>query len=265
MPKRVLLTNEQFKRLISEVCGGNGDLIMPVHSTSNIFSTFDTIPYTTLMEGIFRTYEPEKIIKYLKKRYGDAAIVQIVYGDNDEKLFMIRTGDIDLNQEIIDRDMALCGYFPSFVEKNNGQRTIQYEPRHQNKVNDAVQDEEYIYHLTQTNKVNKILNIGLTPKANNKKFVYPDRVYFFLHEPETDDCLCLMEQFYNEEMRKFRRGETDKVYGGTYTLLRVDTEKLKGTDFSYDPNAQESVYTYDNIPPDAIEVDREIEQVYIKK
>ena len=54
-----------------------------------------------------------------------------------------------------------------------------------------------------------------------------------------------------------------KQYFGTYTLLAIDTEQIKNVDFAYDPNAFECIYTYDNIPPSAIEIVEEIEQQYL--
>ena len=67
--------------------------------------------------------------------------------------------------------MALCGYFPSYVEKNNGQRTIQYEPRHQNAVNDIVQDVEYIFIIFSSSlgdsSISFSLNISLNAGSNN--------------------------------------------------------------------------------------------------
>ena len=137
MAKKILVTNKQFVQMVNELKTRGIKPLLPKHSLDDPFSLYDTLKYTSLMEGIFRTYEPEKIIKYLEKRYGDAAIVQKTTGENGEKLFLIKTGDIDSNQEVIDRDMALCGYFPSYVEKRNNERTIQYEPSHQNKVNKA--------------------------------------------------------------------------------------------------------------------------------
>ena len=40
-------------------------------------------------------------------------------------------------------------------------------------------------------------------------------------------------------------------------------EQIKNVDFAYDPNAFECIYTYDNIPPSAIEIVEEIEQQYL--
>ena len=263
MEKSILITNEEIKKLVKESLSKK--IIIPKESVNNIFSLYENKKENILMEGIFKTYPPEKVLKYLKKRYGDAAIINIFDGDNDEKVFVIKTGDIDYNQDIIDKDMFLCGYFPSFVEKNNGERTIQYEPRYENVINNIVEDEEFIYHLTPTNKVKKILQIGLTPKTNNKKFVYPDRIYFFLYEPCKEDCLFLMQQFYEETFKSYKMGISKEVtYNGSYTLLAIDTEKItEKCNFFYDPNAENCVYTYDNVPPEAIEIVQEIEQKYL--
>lgn len=263
MAKSVLVSFEEITNLIKESIGKK--LILPRKSFGNIFNINETVKENPLLEGIFRTYKPEKVLKYLEKRYGDAAIVNIFDGDNEEKIFLIKTGDVDYNQNIIDKDMALCGYFPSYVEKNNGQRTIQYEPRHQNAVNDIVQDAEYIFHITKTNRVKKILNIGLTPKTHNKKFNYPDRVYFFLKEPSYKEWLDIIEEFYSAELKAYKMRQTNNLpYEGSYTVLSIDTGKIKNTNFFYDPNAENCVYTYDNIPPEAIEVVCEIEQEYLK-
>ena len=249
MTKSVLVSFEEITNLIKESIGKK--LILPRKSFGNIFNINETVKENPLLEGIFRTYKPEKVLKYLEKRYGDAAIVNVFDGDNEEKIFLIKTSDVDYNQNIIDKDMALCGYFPSYVEKNNGQRTIQYEPRHQN--------------ATKTNRVKKILNIGLTPKTHNKKFNYPDRVYFFLNEPSYDEWIDIIEEFYSAELKAYKMRQTNNLpYEGSYTVLSIDTEKIKNTDFFYDPNAENCVYTYDNIPPEAIEVVCEIEQEYLK-
>ena len=65
-----------------------------------------------------------------------------------------------------------------------------------------------------------------------------------------------MNEFYREELRKNHGLE---AYEGPYTLLKINAERLDNVDFSYDPNAEDCVYTYDNIPPKYIEVVAEIE------
>ena len=255
-------TTDKVKKIIENLSTKN--TLVPFNYFGDIFSLPEDVKKNPLMEGYYKTYPPEKVKSFLEKRYGDNLNVFLLDAMNGEKCFVIRFNDSDENQEIIDRDMSLCGYFPSYVNKRGVEREVQYEPRRQNKINDAVQDEEYIYHLTQSNKVPKILNIGLTPKTNNKMFMYPDRVYFFLHEPDYDDCVSIARQFYSNEMIQAGLGKIKRedVYNGTYALLRIDTEKVKDVDFSYGPNGDECIYTYDNIKPDAIEV--HLENIGIK-
>ena len=138
MAKKILVTNKQFQSLMSEIKNKNVKLLQPKNFIGDIFYFKGDVTKNPLMEGILHTYKPEQVIKFLEKRYGDAAFVNIVEGENGEKVFIIRTGDIDENQKIIDRDMFLCGYFPSIVDKHDNMRDITYEPRHQNKVNDIV-------------------------------------------------------------------------------------------------------------------------------
>lgn len=259
----VLVTSEEIKDLIKESLTKR--IIIPRDFFGNIFAIDEDTQKNPLMEGIFSTYNPEKIIGYLKKRYGDAAIIKITDSCNGEKIFLIKTGDVDYNQNIIDKDMRLCGYFPSKVDRKNNQRVIQYEPLHQNVVNNKVQEKEYIFHITPTIKVDKILKNGLTPKTCNKRFVYPDRIYFFLEEYYYEEWVYILKEFYDEELKSFKIGiKKEKPYNGTYTVLAIDTEKIKDIDFFYDPNAENCVYTYDNISPDAIEIVCEIEQEYLK-
>jgi hypothetical protein len=37
-----------------------------------------------------------------------------------------------------------------------------------------------LYHVTEKNKINKILKIGLTPKTNSKISEHPERIYFLV-------------------------------------------------------------------------------------
>ena len=258
--KSILISYPSIVKLIKESIGKT--ILLPKQSFNNIFTLSEEVRDNKLMEGCFETYPVDKILKFLQQRYKDAAHVQLVYDDNHVKqIFMIKTGDIDYNQKIIDKDLALCGYFPSFVNKENGARIIQYEPLHdpinQKPINKVVYNEKYIYHLTQTNKIKKIFSIGLTPKSCNKKFVYPNRIYFFLHKPSKENCLSLMQQFYTEQLISKKT-----PYLGTYTLLKIDVQKIGNVNFSYDPNGEQCVFTYENIPPSAISIVSEIEQNY---
>ena len=253
-PLKYKLTEEDLKKMTNSI------LFHLKETFDNPLTMPEEIKNSPLMEGYFKTYPPEKVEKYLKERYGKYAYVDRYENDNGVEVFRIGIYNDEDGIKVVDKDMSLCGYFPSMKEIKGEMIYMFYEPRHQNKVNELVNDEEYIYHLTPSNKVGKILQNGLCPKTNNKKFNYPGRIYFFLHEPEKDDCLLLMKQFYLEDVKN----QNKVAYKGPYTLLRIDTEQIKGVNFSYDPNAYECIYTYDNISPEAIEVVCEFKQEYIK-
>ena len=253
-PLKYELTDKEIQKMVK------GVLFHLKESFDNPLTMPEKFRNSPLMEGYFETYPSEKVEKYLKKRYGKYAYIDRFENDNGVWVFRIGIYNDEEGIKVVDKDMALCGYFPSMKEIKGEMIYMFYEPRHQDKINDLVQDEEYIYHLTRTVRVEKILKNGLSPKTHNKKFTYPDRIYFFLHEPNKEECLLLMKQFYVEEAKT----PDKKIYDGPYTLLAIDTEKVKECNFSYDPNAFECIYTYDNVPPTAIEVVCEIEQEYLK-
>ena len=248
-PLKVKLTESDIRKMVK------GVFFHLNESFDNIFTMSDEMKTSPLMEGYYMTYDPKDVAKFLKKRYGKYAFVETYKNENNIVLFRIGVyNDID-SKNVVDKDMNLCGYYPSKIQVSHDKSTqfITYEPRHQNKINELVRNEKYIYHLTPTTKVEKILKNGLSPKTNNKKFQYPDRVYFFLHQPTKTICLNLIKQFHREEMESFKNGKIKTVYNGTYTLLKIDTKKIQNIDFSYDPNAFDAIWTYQNIQPDAIE------------
>lgn len=73
-------------------------------------------------------------------------------------------------------------------------------------------------------------------------------------------CICFMNQFHDIEFEKFK----NKCYKGIYSLLAIDTKMVNNCEFSYDTNAEDCVWTCDNIPSDAISVVCEIEQSYLE-
>lgn len=242
-----LLTKNDF---IAMVAKSLARLLIPNNTVGNIFTETLQDRDNPLMEGYFATYDIETVAKYLRKRYKENAIVKIVDNENGVKVFDIVVGDLDVNQNIVDKDMSLCGYFPSVVEKSpkTFSRLIRYEPRHQSKVNEKVQETRFLYHFTQSNKVSKILKNGLESRTNNKYFTYPDRIYLMLYEPTLSDIKQMRREF---ERASYIDGK--EVYRGEYCLLRVDCKGITN-DFFYDPNALDCVYTKENIPQDRIKV-----------
>lgn len=258
-PLKEKLTKEDINRIT------NGVVSHLKETFDNPFTMSEFLRNSPLMEGYFKTYPTDKIIKYLQKRYGEYASIQVMENENGIEVFIIGFYDDKNSEDVINKDMALCGYFPSISRVTDKIKYIQYEPRHQNHINEIVQDVEYIYHLTPTNKVKKIFKNGLTPRTNNKLFKYPDRIYFFLNEPYYYELQSIIKQFYMEELKKGKENKKYIPYTGTYTFLAIDTEMVKNCNFYYDPNLFDAIYTKDNIPPQAISIVEEIEQEHLNK
>lgn len=232
-PLKYKLTEEDIEKMV------RGILFHLKESFDNPFTNNHN-----LTEGIFSTYKPEKVEKYLKKRYGEYAFVERYTNENKVEIFRIGFYNDEDGEKIVNKDMSLCGYFPSYIwiTEDGTIKYITYEPQHQKSVKGLIENRRYIYHLTPENKIQKI---GLVPKTNNKKFKYPSRIYFFLNKPTKYTCIDLITQFSDA---------TENEYWGKYNLLEIDTRKVGDADFFFDPNAKQCVYTYDNIPPESLKI-----------
>lgn len=110
---------------------------------------------------------------------------------------------------------------------------------------------KFLYHLTPENKVNKILKNGLVPKAQNKLGKHPDRIYFFLQKD-----LTLNYKFYADDF--WASGHKNTTRDVKYTLLKIDTKKCRNDFKIYgDPNMIRGVWTFNNVPPEAITIEEE--------
>lgn len=241
MAKKILISEDGFSELLEGLCGIKA--IVPKNSLGNILTHSEGCKKTRLSEAYYATYPIDKVVQYLKKRYGNSANVERFEGENGEEVIMVVMGNSDYNQNIVDSDLSLCGYFPSYVENIGKQRNVTYEKRFQDSVSDIVEERGTIYHLTRRDRLEKILRNGLCPRTEDKMFNYPDRVYFFLEAPSIEEC-----KFYIEQLARYT-----KDHSKDYVLLEIDIEDL-GIEFYYDPNLSEAVYTKENVPPNRISV-----------
>lgn len=150
------------------------------------------------------------------------------------------------------------GYFPSVVKYELDNKLEQYTQKYQpSTFRDLVVDKQptylifsfeakydpevelpkYVYHITTTKFVDKIKQIGLTPKTLEKRSAHPERIYVSLSKKDSDFLFRGLKQHF---------GKNQGVE------LTIDTSLLKGT-FYEDPNFKgQGAYTYQNIPPQAI-------------
>lgn len=118
---------------------------------------------------------------------------------------------------------------------------------------------EYLYHTTDSKYLDKILKYGLSPKSKNNRFFYPGRI-FLSPSKEFSDVLKLelirQKSNFNYEKEKLAwKSSVDlriKNFEGLtlyrdMMLLPDKVSEIDGADLG-------GFFTYDNIPPEYIEV-----------
>lgn len=150
------------------------------------------------------------------------------------------------------------GYFPSIIKYELNNQAEQYtkkysppsfrnlilneEPTYlifffEAKYDPLVEVPQYVYHLTTNRFIDKIKQIGLTPKTLSKRSAHPERIYVSLTKKDSDFLFKGLKQHF---------GKNQGIE------LTIDTSQLKGP-FYEDPNFKlQGVYTYQNIPSSAI-------------
>lgn len=80
---------------------------------------------------------------------------------------------------------------------------------------------------------------------------HPDRIYFFLQKD-----LTLNYKFYADDF--WASGHKNTARDIKYTLLKIDTKKCRNDFKIYgDPNMIRGVWTFNNVPPEAIIIEEE--------
>jgi hypothetical protein len=105
---------------------------------------------------------------------------------------------------------------------------------------------QFLYHITTKNLVNKIMKQGLIPKNKVNGFIdNEERNYFFLKQPTKEK----LKDFYFYKLME------------PVVLLKIDLSKINpSTKFYYDPRIEDSLYVYEPIPNNAIEIIDEYEK-----
>lgn len=104
---------------------------------------------------------------------------------------------------------------------------------------------DIVFHIAPVRVLDKIRKQGLTPRANGRQEIHPERVYCYLDKP--DD--------WREIAAAFKESNKNEPYA----LLAIDRRKINPQiKFYYDSNTYfkypTAIYTNEPIPPYAIEV-----------
>lgn len=140
-----------------------------------------------------------------------------------------------------------------FFDVVGGFIILQYEPKfdvRQSTISDK------IYHLTLLQKLEKILNQGLTIRSSEQYFNFKDRIYFsnnieslfFLAPQKVAQNEKEEDKEDNKNNNKFNEENKKK-----FVILEINTKMLNGEmRFFRDPNFNEGMYTMESIPKYAI-------------
>jgi hypothetical protein len=205
-----------------------------------------------LKEGLIKTTNIGKTINLLKSSFDFGFEYQ-----RDNNTFEVTFHQI--NKNTLNKFLKYInnlGWFPSYIttplykgkweenKYNEDLSKIRFEAKFDEEVVENIPS--ILYHITPTQNVNKILNIGLVPKSRSKASYHPDRVYL---GRSIRGMGKLAPQMYQ------RTGDLN------FTILKIDTNMVPGGYLRLytDPNySKEAYYTLNNIPPQAIEKIKDI-------
>ena len=250
---KIVISEEQFRRILGTT--GRDKVLTGNPSICTAFSNSE------LNEGLIRTFDEKTVLthlcKYLNftddygyfvhnpdKVNGFAVMVEL---ENSEIGFDIIFPDSEQADKKVAETMSLCGYFKSASDEFcKGYVRNRYEKKFQDRIKSKIVENNGIVHITKKKRLEKILKNGLVPRQEKKLSYHPDRVYFALGPISNNLLLGLKAMLipYNK---------LDK-----FVALRIKPEITEVVDFYYDPNMNNALWTYDNIPPEYIEVIGEI-------
>ena len=244
-----------------------------------IFKILDLMQrVASITEGATKSYNGAQIIPILKRRFNlgyennlnssSIGFIDSYTGmnfkikpDNDEIINIdIYIFEKYYNKEIkdkISKFLEFCGWRISRIDKDDSQfilRTVK-----DRQVND-INVPNFLYHVTNKHNVDSILTNGLVPKFKDKDDNHIERIYLtpFYYADQFED---LANQLRAAEIQDFVQRYRSKVKEKLkfkdfeYTVLRIDTNKITyPIKFYRDPQLPGAVWTFDNIPPQAISV-----------
>lgn len=217
-----------------------------------------------LGENDFLTHSIDESIRVLNNTFKDNLSARI--NETNESIIDVYVKKYNIDTLVkIDKTIENLGYFISIFSVNGFQKTFKKDSFFEKikklteltpiylkleKKRDSNEDTDIVipsilYHITHERHLEKIKKIGLVPKSKSKKSAHPERIYLAGNE---ESAIKLVKEFSNLEYE----------FEHNYVLLEIDTNKAvefkrdKNFKLNKDPNFTEGYFTYDNIPPTAI-------------
>lgn len=210
-----------------------------------------------LYEGLITSY-PYNEVKNILKRFGYNVVnVSFFLKDIKDKFnIYIEKGEDDISFNNLYNKMKKYGYYyvgETYVSKN--EEVIYcycFSPKFPQECTEEVYSNNMIlYHLTNDYYIDKILKDGLTPRTQNKiEKEQPNRVYFGIKKMTANGAF--VKQMYSK-MKSHKNKPINNLY-----ILKIDLSKCEDKRFFYDYFTPNGVFTYENIPPQCISIEEEI-------
>jgi hypothetical protein len=225
-----------WENYIKQFKEGRGDEVdFPIIVEGLIMSaSLDTAKY--IMQRNFSMIDEVSVVDSIDR---GILLVYIVKKINEKTLnYILKTANI-------------LGYYPAGFgdefkyykfNKNdilNIESGLKYKIFFEAKYDKNVHIKKDLYHVTTRDKFKKIQRVGLTPKSMSKISEHPDRIYLAVNLQGVEFIRAGLKKHYlNREL----------------ITLKIDISKIRDHKFMNDPNFEPyGVYTYQNIPPIAIE------------
>lgn len=225
-----------------------------------------------LCEGLIKSYSADFIIKTLKRRFlltskyneylknnnyqgyinSDSAVLRFGKREKEKSVIemIIPNNRNDINR--LTNFILACGWYIANKETTNdckdGDILLVFEKKYERVLkNNGIEVPNILYHITQECYLDKILKNGLIPKHKDKLSKHPDRIYFLTKKYSDDELSIFSKQFF------IRNSSDNYVEYNKMVLLTIDITPIKNSiKFYADPNADECVFTYDNVSKDLI-------------
>lgn len=238
----------------------------------------DSMIYGNIDEAIIRSYPPGVVLKHLKEK---CHLVDSIEDFNPKTdfgfgFYQAEHNFIQIYIMLTKKEIAkaIVDRMYDFGWDKSGERVvnkvlqgkmivpfkhIQFERKFNEDVTEDVEAIGYIYHWTNNKALDKIRRIGLKPSAKSWSGLMQvdNPVDFWRHENENRNW----SRIYFST-RKYGIGYPPGYFSPKdnnsgerleYYLLTIDVDKCPdGTRFYLDPKEENAVYTFNNIPPQAI-------------
>ena len=236
-----------------------------------------------LNEGVYQSYNANDIYRILLKHYNIGREENFIKNGNQIGFDYDGCYNLEgnlINGEIVVIDLVIPKNFPD-TEKikkflvtcgwtlaqekeydiNNNYIAYVF---HKNRQVKEVELSDILYHLTPITKLDKILTNGLTPRTSNVLSNRNERVYLLKDKRSLNFYQSFASALWKANLEKTlnlsglsKQEIADKLNVPRdikYCLLEIDATKCDGLRVFADPDMDGAVWTFDNIPPQAIRV-----------